>query len=210
MKTKHLLCAVGAAAALMLQSAHSQTLTVDFVEINPNVAVNGAFYGTGSFTEIASGIVKFETFDAFCAEPFQSLADGISVVYDIQDPATLTNSGTVASLIGGYLASGRTNLDAAAVQWAIWEVVAETSGTFSLSSGNILIGANTAGSPNSSDVAALASQYLANVGSYTPANLTYLTNSTYQNVVTWQVIPEPSTVGLLGLSALVLIRRRRA
>lgn len=205
MKTKHLLCAIGAAGAL-LQSAYSQTITVNFVEINPNLPVSGSFSAPGNFYDIPSGLVHFQTFDGFCVEPLQALTYGETVVYDIQDPSNLGNSATIASLVGGYLASGRTAVDAAAVQWAIWEVIAEaTPGARSLLDGNVMI--NSTG--NGPDVIALANQYLANIANYTPATLTYLHSDTEQDVVTWQVIPEPASAGLVGLSALVLLRRRR-
>ncbi|MEI7927726.1 MAG: hypothetical protein WCH40_04190, partial [Verrucomicrobiales bacterium] len=42
-----------------------------------------------------------------------------------------------------------------------------------------------------SPVAAFANSYLSNVNSYTPVNLTYLTNGTRQDVVTWNMVPEP-------------------
>jgi len=74
-------------------------------------------------------------------------------------------------------------LDAAAVQWAIWEVAVEGSSTGSLTTGSVRV----ADSP----VAAFANSYLSNVNSYTPVNLTYLTNGTRQDVVTWNMVPEP-------------------
>jgi uncharacterized protein (TIGR03382 family) len=136
-------------------------------------------------------------------EPLQGINYGETVVYQIQNPGTLNNSDSVAQLVGGYLASGRTNEDAAAVQWAIWEVILDSNPTESLTSGVVNI------SPSGSATAALAQTYLANIGTYTPATLTYLKNSTRQDVVTWQAIPEPGTMGLAAFSALLLLRRRR-
>ena len=45
---------------------------------------------------------------------------------------------------------------------------------------------------------------------YSPVALTYLCNPTRQDVVTWNVVPEPTTAGLAALSGLLLLRRRRA
>lgn len=207
MKTKLLLCAVGFASYLAVDKAQSQTLTTTLVEINPNVPVNGSFDGS-FFWDYPSGLSVFNdaTFISFCVEPTQGLSYGQTVIYDIQDSSTLANATLVAKLMGGYLASAMTALDAAAVQWAIWEVVAEQSSTFSLLAGNVII------DPLDSEdaaVAALADQYLQNIDSYTPIEFTYLQSDEYQDVAAYGVVPEPAVAGLAALSALVLFRRRR-
>ncbi|QTN33526.1 PEP-CTERM sorting domain-containing protein [Akkermansiaceae bacterium] len=64
----------------------------------------------------------------------------------------------------------------------------------------------------SSSTRALANQYLTNINSYSAANITYLTNSKYQNMVGFsgsKAIPEPATLGLVALSGLMLLRRKR-
>lgn len=144
-------------------------------------------------------------FGAFCVEPLQDLSYGQTLIYQVQNTSTLANANTIARLVGGYLASSRTNLDAAAVQWAIWETTTESLATDSLFTGDVRI----IGSANAS-LANLANQYLANVNSYAPATLSYLTNSTSQDVVTWTTVPEPTSAVLGGLSCLLLLRRRRA
>src|SRR5690606_3951737 len=97
-----------------------------FVEISPAVKVNGSFDGD-FFMDYPSGLSVFNEFQAFCVDPLQSLSYGESVTYEVQDISDLASSLIIARLIGGYLASERTDLDAAAVQWAIWEVVAEVT-----------------------------------------------------------------------------------
>lgn len=201
--TKLLLCAVGLAAALVSAKVHAQQLTATLVEINPGMPVNGTVDGS-FYQDWASGVADFGDFEAFCVEPLQGLSYAETVVYQIQDPGTLVNSDVVAHLVGGYLASPRTAADAAAVQWAIWEATTETSlSEASLFTGNVLI---TAGS---SATATLANLYLANAGSFTPATLTFLTHPERQDVITWEVIPEPGVTGLAALSAFALLRRRR-
>lgn len=207
MKTTLLLCAVGFASFLFAGKAQSQTIVTTLVEISPNVPVNGSVDGS-FFYDYPSGTLLFTDFQAFCVEPSQSLAYGQTVTFDIQDPSSLANSVIISQLIGGFLASSGSALDAAAVQWAIWEVVAETSPTYSLSSGNVVISPSGPGNPDGDAVAALANQYLANLDTFAPANIYYLTHPDFQDVVTW-VIPEPGSLALASLSALVLLRRRR-
>ena len=90
------------------------------------------------------------------------------------------------------------------MQWAIWEINADTTTTTrSLLDGDVRI------SSASQDTALLANQYLTNWNSYTPVALTYLKNEGRQDVVTWEVVPEPATAGLAALPGLLLLRRRR-
>jgi hypothetical protein len=202
--TKLLICAVAVAAALAAVKAQGQTLTATLAGINPGAPVSGTF-DNGSFVQdYPSGVLDFTDFDAFCVEPLETLSFGQTVVYQIQDPISLSNSETISRLVGGYLASSQTGLDAAAVQWAIWEVTAESLSGYSLLDGNVRIT-----TPVSQDVADLANQYLANVSTYTPADLVYLTSDTHQDIVSWNVVPEPASAGLAALSGFLLLRRRR-
>ena len=56
--------------------------------------------------------------------------------------------------------------------------------------------------PVNQSTADLANQYLANVNSFAPVALTYLTNTGRQDVVTWNVVPEPGSLGLVAFSDL--------
>lgn len=209
--TKLLICAVAVAAALAAVKAQGQTLTATLAEINPGAPVSGTF-NNGSFVQnYPSGVLDFTDFDAFCVEPLEDLSFGQTVVYQIQDPGSLSNSETISRLVGGYLSSISSSnpqldpgLHAAAVQWAIWEVSAESLLGYSLLDGNVRIT-----TPVSQDVADLANQYLANVSTYTPANLVYLTSDTHQDIVSWNAVPEPASAGLAALSGFFLLRRRR-
>ena len=200
--TKLLICAVAVVAAVAATKAQSQNLTATLNGITPGLAVNGTF-ANNTFFQIPSGVLDFSEFDAFCVQPLEHADFGETLVYQIQNPALLDGSQMISHLIGGYLASPRSNLDAAAVQWAIWEINADTTATRSLLDGDVRI------SSASQDTAMLANQYLTNWKSYTPAALTYLKNEGRQDVVTWEVVPEPATAGLAALSGLLLLRRRR-
>jgi hypothetical protein len=208
--TKLLIYAVAISTALTASMAHGQNLTATLNGISPGLTAKGTF-NNGSFTwDFPAGQMNFSSpgipdFGAFCVEPLEDLGYGQTLVYQLQNTSTLANAGTIARLVGGYLASSRSDIDAAAVQWAIWETTNEVLASQSLSTGDIRI----IGTTNSSLIN-LANQYLANVNTYTPATLTYLTNSTYQNAVTWNSVPEPTSALLGGLSCLLLLRRRRA
>lgn len=210
MKSKLLLCAVGFASFLFTEKAQSQSLTVNFVEIGSHIPVNGSVNGS-HFFDYPSGVSVFQEFQAFCVEPLQDISYGEAVTYDVQDVSNLNNSLLVAKLIGAYLASDQTAQDAAAVQWAIWEVVADLSGTSSLSNGNVVIGTDSPINPHGTTIAALGNQYLERMlrEEFDPVTLTYLHSDTRQDVITWGVIPEPATAGLAALSALLFFRRRR-
>lgn len=203
--SKLLICAVAAMAAYVAAPANGQNIPATLTIINPGLATTGTYDG-GTFHTLPAGVLDFTNFDAFCVEPLEGLGYGQTVVYQIQNPASLTNYDSIARLVGGFLSIGpsRTDLDAAALQWAIWEINSETvSGPYSLLGGNVNL------APESSAVAARADQFLANINSYTPATLTYLTNSSYQDVVTWNVVPEPTSLGLATISGMFLLRRRR-
>lgn len=202
--TKFLIGAISIAAAMAAARANAQNLPATLVGISPGLAVNGTLDNGGYVGEIASGVLHFSTFDAFCVEPGEGLSIPETLIYQIQDPGLLSNSETIARLVGGYLASSQTDQDAAAVQWAIWEVTNESLSGPSLIDGNVRIT-----TPIGQSTATLANQYLANVNNYTPVSLTYLTNTGRQDVVTWNVVPEPGSLALAAFSAVLLIRRRR-
>lgn len=215
MKTKtpllHAVAALFAAATVSLQGQSFQAQLKN-PGIDPFLTYQGARgggvldypAGVMNFTDVGTGIDFF----AFCVEPLEDISYGELLVYDIQNTSTLANSEIIARLVGAYLSSAPTAENAAAVQWAIWEVTNETDPGDSLTAGSVRII-----SPGGSVVAALAEQYIADVMTYPIASLTYLTNPGNpgrQDVVTWNVVPEPSSAGLALVSGLLLLRRRRA
>ncbi|MEO5716196.1 MAG: PEP-CTERM sorting domain-containing protein [Luteolibacter sp.] len=202
--TKLLICAVAIAAAFAAVKAQGQNISATLVDISPSLAVTGTIDNGSFIEEYPSGVSHFTDFDAFCIEPNQSISYGETLVYQVQDPASLGNYDKISRLVGGYLASSRSAADAAAVQWAIWETTNETLSSPSLLDSNVRIS-----TPISQSTATLANQYLANINTYTPVAITYLSNPNRQDVVTWNVVPEPGTAGLAALSALMMLRRRR-
>lgn len=208
--TKLLVCAVAVSTAFAAVSAQGQSLTATLNGINPGLTYEGTWNGDFVF-DYPAGVMNFTDvgtntgFSAFCVQPLQDIAFGETLVYEIQSPLSLANSDIIARLVGAYLSEPSSDQTAAAVQWAIWEVTTETTAVDSLFNGSVRII-----EPSGSATAALANQYLANVMNYSPVALTYLSNPTRQDVVTWNVVPEPTTAGLAVLSGLLLLRRRRA
>ncbi len=192
------------ACAVVASSATAQTLETSFVGLTTDLPLDGSFDGGASVYNIHSGVMNFDGFQAFCFEPWQPVNPGEPLIYQVQDSQSLVNSEVISRLIGGYLASEQTAEDATAVQWAIWEMVVDSTLPSSLDSGSVkitdLAGQNTIN---------LANSYIANQQNFAPANLTFLTNSIRQDVVTWNAIPEPSSALLGALGALALLRRKR-
>lgn len=208
--TKLLICAVAVSAAFSAVKAQGQNLTATLNGISPGLTLKGTWNDGGFVYDYPAGVMNFTDeatdtdFSAFCVEPLQDISYGETLTYQVQSPLSLANSDTIARLVGGYLASSGSDQDAAAVQWAIWEVTTEALLSASLFDGSIRII-----EPVSEGTALLANQYLANVNNYTPVSLTYLRNDSRQDVVTWNVVPEPASAGLAALSGLLLLRRRR-
>ncbi len=209
--TKLLICTVAALIGAATLSARAQSLSATLDGISPGLTNNGTWNGS-FFFDYPAGVMNFTgdfNFSAFCVQPLEDIDFGETLVYDIQNPLSLTNADVVARLVGAYLSSDLSDQTAAAVQWAIWEMTTETSLVKTLSSGSVMIT-----DPATNATAILADQYLTNLTNnptfYPSVALTYLTNPTRQDVVTWNVVPEPTTAGLAVISGLLLLRRRRA
>lgn len=209
--TKLLLGVLAASVAFATVTAQGQNLTATLNGISPGLTLKGTWNNGGFVYDYPAGVMNYTDeasdtdFSAFCVEPLQDVSYGETLTYQVQNPLSLANFDTIARLVGGYLASSGSDQNAAAVQWAIWEVTTESLLSASLFDGSIRII-----EPVSEGTATLANQYLANVMNYTPVALTYLRNDGRQDVVTWNVIPEPASAGLAALSGLLLLRRRRA
>lgn len=193
------ICGIAALTALAAASPISgQTLTDTFISIEPGVSAKGTFDGT-NFRFVNSGIVQFTGFEAFCIEPLQGISVGEEVTYDIAyDYSTPEISGAIAKLTGGYYASGQSDLEAAAAQWAIWELLLDgPAGSLFTGKAQLM----------DLEVAVLANEFLAQLPNLPVTDVMFLTHPTRQDIVT--TIPEPASLGLLAASCLLLPRRRR-
>jgi hypothetical protein len=167
--TKPLICTVAVAAAFAAASAKGQSLPATLIGIEPGIGVTGTIDNGSFFQEYPSGVMKFTEFEAFCIEPTEGISYGEPLVYQVKNSLSLGPTDMVSRLVGGYLAALNTPLtevekaqNAAAVQWAIWEVTTESINPFSLADGNVRISADL-----NQDTINLANQYLANTASFT-------------------------------------------
>jgi hypothetical protein len=200
---KNSMLVVAFGGALVVSRAWSQTLETTFDTLLPGQNVTGTWDNGLTVNDYPAGELQFSNLNAFCAEPGVLIGSG-PLIYNIQSPSSLANYDTISRLVGGYLASTGSDAEAAGFQWAIWEVTNEVLLPWNLFDGNVNI------SPVSASTATLANNYLSNVSSFTPAEIVYLTSATSQNIVAWNIVPEPSSLGLVVLSGVFLLRRRRA
>lgn len=177
----------------------AQSVPSTFQGVSPGLSTKGTL--DGSTTKVyKAGLMRFDTFDGFCVDPHQLIYQNQTVNYTkdltFSTPAV---SDAIAHLVGGYYASGQTAQDAASIQWAIWEVIVDGVGSTDLTSGNSRV-LDTA-------TANLAESYLQNIGNLPKADVVYMKNVKFQDMVT--VVPEPSSSLLLSLGACGLLLRRK-
>lgn len=186
----------------------AQTLTATLNTVSPYEQLSGSFNGGTSFDLKTAGVLDFDYADAFCVEPLQPVSG--TVVYDLQPKSSLMNSASIAKIMGAYLASSKSSREAAAAQWAIWEIASDGISSPSFRNGSVQIFFDRRASVQALGTETKALQYLSlsQLPSTPSAPFLYATHPTMQNVVF--MIPEPSSafLGALSITAL-LIRRRR-
>jgi hypothetical protein len=191
---------VGAALDAGAQTLDPPTLQTKWLGYGPAIFTTGVVNGDYQISE-PTGQLDFDSFVGFCVDPFAPLIVAETVVYKVQDPATLTEVGAVQRILGGYYASGRNSLDAAGAQWAIWEAIFDGTTDPTFESGLVRL------QDPGSAVAVRALDYLNDLASLPAVPMLYLTNPTRQDVIT---VPEPGPAAALGCAlALILLRRRR-
>lgn len=193
--------------------AHADTLKT------PSYAAGGylysVFYSDFSNTYDSdplqvSNLTTSTSFVAFCIEPFQGLSFGVNGALGSGDPSYTSaafGNAAVQALYDGYYAHALdTKLKAAAFQFALWELVADSGAN--LSSGIVAMAADPAVTLGQ---AMLAGAGASNTDHYT---LTQWNSANSQDLLQANAVvavPEPSTYAMLfaGLGAVGFIARRR-
>lgn len=225
-RTKLLGIAAALGASLLMAGpaqASYGTVVAKLDSVAPGGDGGGVFNFTrtgGTFTQnLLPGPAGY--FIGICLDTAEGITVGNTYTWDVDDVANApidnlpqmgaTKAADIALLIGGVLggqlanALAMTNAQATALQWAIWEIVNETTGTYGLDTGTWGRGSS-----------ALADGWLANLNGgnqagWTPAkNLYALVNRSVQDFLVQTPIPAAAWLlgsGLLGLFG--ISRRRR-
>lgn len=221
------------AAALLAASAFSQhanasliieanyaAISGQSVQVNHNSVNSSVQAGLMQFNLRANtdlSVLPFDvtglSVDAFCVEFTQGvLSDWQS--YELVETSQVffpTQSQAIERLYTAYHTEVGTAGSNAAFQLALWEIVHETPSNWDLLSGNFRVNSN--GTARS-----LASGWLASLDSIeSQFSLYVLTNANSQNQLVFSgvpldtptPVPAPATLGLFGLGALLLLRRRK-
>jgi len=188
---------------------------------NNGVAIgNGASYRAGEY----KGTIDGQSFSTFCTDVYQSLGFGQSYEYDRltvdqtkvlwgipTNPATVYNPNSyslVSKLFTTAYASVNNNTTSAAFQYALWELLYEKSGNYTIGSdGNFwLTGTN-------GEAMTQANTWLGSLANATEGNsIQSLYSGARQDLVIATPVPEPQTYALalvsLGIVAGYARRKR--
>lgn len=222
--------AVAASASLSLAG----TVIATFNGVNPGQGVGaletslgsiGTTAGVFNWTRTGGTHVGAPTgnFTSFCIELNQNISTGNSYTYNVINLADAPNPGLPVPGVNGMGAAKASDIKklwaayrssvvgattAAAFQVAVWEIVYETTSTYSVSngSGNFYL-------TNAAGVVAQANTWLSSLGSLTAeANLAALSNDDYQDQVV--AVPLPPAVlagmGLMTVMGVGYVRRSLA
>lgn len=181
----------------------------------------------GSDLTVFAGMGASNEFMAFCIEPREFIYEGVSVTYDVAPLAQgalssiggmgATKADQVAELFGRFqpnLAGPMTNIQAGALQIAVWEIVREFSSTpFNVYSGNVYY---NSGSESPVGMLSLAQSYLGAIDGGGPRaqGLQALLSTSGQDLLvqTVSTAPEPGTwLMMLGGFGMIggMVRRKR-
>lgn len=210
------------AKASVILDASYQGLTGQNVRVNHAGKDQTVQAGLMQFSLAAStdsSILPFDldglAFDAFCVELTQTVKSGWQS-YSLRESSEVFNfeqSQAIERLYTAYHTEvGTANSNNAAFQLALWEIVHETAPSWDLTQGSFTTSTNGA-------VLDLASGWLQSLDSIeSQFSLYVLTNANSQNQLVFSgvpldtptSVPAPATLGLFGLGALLLLRRRKS
>lgn len=213
--------AVAASALAFGATAQADTLVVREVGTSAPVVISSAEtegIGLHALTNSGNPVSALNgSFLAFCVEPFQKVSDAAHSVGDSSYSAAFTAapSAPVQRLFDLYYGSATTTDSLAApFALALQELVTETSGSYSLSSGTFTrVGFGTDGQQAVAAANTLLTSVLSAPDASTHLKLVEFKSGTSQDFLAATApVPEPETYALLlaGLGAVgFAVRRRR-
>ena len=177
----------------------------------PNMTANGTAAAGGFLTSLNGG----PSFTTYCIDLYHtinmgptyndySIVSGASYAFATPNPANTSANDNIGKLFaaGHTVNSAQTE---AAFQLAIWELTYETTGSFSVLSGDAKFSGN-------STTLSLAQSWLDGLGAVSSASaLSVLSSPTHQDVVYTTPVPEPETYALMlaGLMGISFVAKRR-
>ncbi|MCH8537311.1 MAG: PEP-CTERM sorting domain-containing protein [Alkalimonas sp.] len=206
-------------ASLMLDASY-QGLSGQNVQVVNNGQSRNVQAGLMQFnlaSNTDTSVLPFATdglsIEAFCVEFTQDVKSGMQS-YSLVDTAQVfstTQSQAIERLYTAYNNQVGTQNSNAAFQLALWEVVHETSTDWNLSNGSFRATSNATARD-------LANDWLTGLDSIeSQFSLYVMTNRDSQNQLVFSgvpldttPVPVPATLGLFGLGALLLLRRRKS
>ncbi|MDP4528523.1 PEP-CTERM sorting domain-containing protein [Alkalimonas delamerensis] len=210
-----------ASASLMIEANYNglsgQTVQVSHNSVNSSVQAGLMQFNLHANTDLS--ILPFDVIgmsvDAFCVEFTQGVLSGWQS-YELVETSQVfsaTQSQAIERLFTAYHTEvGTASSNNAAFQLALWEIVHETAPSWDLTQGSFTTSTNGA-------VLDLASGWLQSLDSIeSQFSLYVLTNANSQNQLVFSgvpldtptSVPAPATLGLFGLGALLLLRRRKS
>ena len=215
---------LGVAAMSSVQPAAADTLRMTGYQTPPALTFQltgpSMNVGAGGFSATYTPTGGAPTsFVAYCIDLFQTFS--FNSTFNVTPVSALSLFGATTTMALDRLytqrfAAADTNIESAAFQLAVWEIIQESSGSYSLTGGAFRASATP--SSNTNDLAAITmgNTWLGGLGSGASGGytLTALTSGTRQDQMMATPIPEPETYMMLlaglGLMGFVARRRQRA
>lgn len=200
---------VAAAMAVALTPAFADTLLVDYDFLGPTFdygPINMVAPAATSLTAspfLVSNLTLGGSFVAYCAEPLQPLSAAAVTVGEFTYTSAAYTNPAVKALFNGYFGNSTSSgLEAAAFQFALWELVADTGANLSAGAFSMpLDPARTRAQQMLDGISPAAGDYV----------LTIWQSPGSQDLLTAVPVPEPATYAmmLLGLAGVGAMARRR-